>query len=430
MSIEVRMPALSPTMEMGTLARWLVKEGDEVASGDIIAEIETDKATMEVESADDGTVGRLLVADGTADIPVNTVIAVLLEEGEDAADIKLPDAAKPAPAAPEKAQEAGPEAKQPTKASTTAAASPAAERAEAAPRPAAAEAGEGHRILVSPLARRMAEQSGLDLSTIKGSGPGGRIVKRDVEGVEPAEARPAAAKAPAAAPAAGDAPYEERRLTTMRKVIAERMTEAKATVPHFYLNVEVEMDRLLKLRGKLNAEEEVKISVNDFLIKALGLALLRTPDANVQFAGDKIRQFSRADVAVAVAIEGGLITPVVRDVGAKGLGVIGTEMRDLAARAREGQLAPEEYKGGTISLSNLGMFGIREFEAIINPPHAAILAVGAAEERPVVRKGKIRTATIMNATLSCDHRAMDGAIGARLLVAFKELVENPLKMLL
>ena len=428
MPIEVFMPALSPTMETGTLAKWLVKEGDSVSSGDVIAEIETDKATMEVESIDEGTVGKILVAEGAEEVPVGQLIAVLLEEGEDAgalADVGEGGGA-PAPA-PEPVQQAAP-----TPAKTNGGTAPAA--------PVAAD---GDRVKASPLARRIAKQMGLDLSALKGSGPHGRIVKRDLESVEPtlAAAAAAAAPTPAAAAAPGPAPeyappegvpFEEVKLPGMRKVIARRMTESKQTVPHFYLTIECAIDALLAQRKQLNAKLEaqgVKLSVNDFVIRASALALKQVPAANVQYAGDTMYRFERQDISVAVAVENGLVTPVIRDAGSKGLATISQEMKDLAAKARDGKLMPEDYQGGTFSISNLGMYGIREFGAVINPPQGAILAVGAGEQRPVIKEGAVAVATMMSCTLAVDHRALDGAIGAQFLAAFKTLIEDPMMML-
>jgi pyruvate dehydrogenase E2 component (dihydrolipoamide acetyltransferase) len=422
MSIDIQMPALSPTMEKGTLARWLVAEGDVIKAGDLIAEIETDKATMEVEATDDGRVGRLVIGAGTEDVPVGEVIAILMEEGEEA------------PSAPEAPSAAKADTPPPPPVSKD---KPVTEKKAARSEPETVKpASSGGDVIASPLARRIAEQSEIDLSGIKGSGPGGRIIKRDLEGkakLRSAEAPVSVAQAPAPAaiyePPQG-VPVEEVRLSGMRKVIASRMVESKSTVPHFYISVDVTLDKLLALRKQINESEGTKISVNDFFIRALGLALTRVPEANVQFGGDKLYKFSRADVSVAVAIEGGLITPVIRDAGSKGLGAISAEMKDLAVRARDGKLAPEDYQGGTASLSNLGMYGIRQFDAVINPPQAAILAVGAGEERAVVRDGAVAVATQMTATLSCDHRAIDGAIGAEMLGVFKALVEDPLKILI
>ena len=427
MPIEVFMPALSPTMETGTLAKWLVKEGDSVSSGDVIAEIETDKATMEVESIDEGTVGKILVAEGAEEVPVGQLIAVLLEEGEDAgalADVGDGGGA-PAPA-PEPAQQAA----------------PAPAKTNGGTAPAAPVAADGDRVKASPLARRIAKQMGLDLSALKGSGPHGRIVKRDLESVEPTlAAAPAAAPPPAAAAVPGPAPeyappegvpFEEVKLPGMRKVIARRMTESKQTVPHFYLTIECAIDALLAQRKQLNAKLEaqgVKLSVNDFVIRASALALKQVPAANVQYAGDTMYRFERQDISVAVAVENGLVTPVIRDAGSKGLATISQEMKALAAKARDGKLMPEDYQGGTFSISNLGMYGIREFGAVINPPQGAILAVGAGEQRPVVKDGAVAVATMMSCTLAVDHRALDGAIGAEFLAAFKTLIEDPMMML-
>ena len=451
MPITITMPALSPTMEKGTLAKWLVREGDEVRAGDVIAEIETDKATMEVEAVDEGRVGRLLVAEGTEDIPVGQPIAILLEEGEDESALQA------AAAAPEANKDEPPEEKpaeieighrvtrkepEPAPAAAAAGQEPAA--APAPPTPPSA-GGHKERIFASPLARRLAKQLGVDLAAVKGSGPHGRIVAADVEAAargraapeRPIAAAPAAAAAGAPAPEAvtppADVPYEEVRLTSMRKVIARRMTESKTEVPHFYLTVDVAVDRLLAVRRELNerlAEEGLKISVNDFIIRAAALALRKVPEANAMFAGDPILRFKRADISVAVAVEGGLVTPGVRAADTKGLAEIAREMRTLVEKARAGRLLPEDYQGGTFSISNLGMYGIKEFEAVINPPQGAILAVGMAEKRPVVRDDALAIATLMTCTLSVDHRALDGAIGARFLQAFKDLIEDPLTMLL
>ncbi|MFQ5347966.1 MAG: pyruvate dehydrogenase complex dihydrolipoamide acetyltransferase [Rhodothalassiaceae bacterium] len=440
MAIDILMPALSPTMEKGTLARWLVKEGDSVAPGDIIAEIETDKATMEVEASDEGRVGRLLVAEGTEDIPVGARIAVLLEEGEDESALEGVEAAPP-PAAPS--------APAPTKATekpAEKAPGPAAEKTPAAPAPAAAPAvapkERAQRIFASPLARRLAEKRGVDLASIKGSGPHGRIVKADVEAAARAPAaRPAAAAAPAAAPIIeapeftppADVPYEEIKLSGMRKVIARRMAQSKSHVPHFYLTIDTALDRLLAERARLNArlaDEGVRLSVNDFLIRAAALALKKVPAANAMYAGDRAYRFTRQDISVAVAVEGGLVTPVIRDAAAKGLAEISREMKALAEKARAGKLMPEEYQGGTFSISNLGMYGIREFAAVINPPQGAILAVGAGEKRPVVVDDAIAIRTMMTVTLAVDHRVLDGAIGAEFLAAFRGFVEDPITMLL
>ncbi|BAK68298.1 pyruvate dehydrogenase E2 component [Sphingobium sp. SYK-6] len=431
MAINIQMPALSPTMEEGTLAKWLVKEGDTVSSGDLLAEIETDKATMEFEAVDEGVVGKILIPEGTDNVKVGTVIAVLVEEGE-----AVPADAGAA-AAPAKADTT------PAKAEPASAPKPEPEVARAATSaPAAAPVAQGERIKASPLARRIAEQSGIDLAAVAGTGPNGRIVKADLEGVKPgaaaaprpAEAPAAAAPAPAPAPAPVAAqdfgiPHEVEKLSNIRKTIARRLTESKQTIPHIYLTVDVRLDALLKLRGELNKALEksgVKLSVNDLLIKALAKALLACPKCNVQFAGDQLLKFSRADISVAVSIPTGLITPIIVDAGAKAVSAISTEMKDLASRAKEGKLRPEEYQGGTASLSNMGMMGIKQFEAVINPPQAMIMAIGAGEKRPYVIDDALGIATVMSATGSFDHRAIDGADGAELMKVFKELVEAPL----
>ncbi len=430
MPIAIKMPALSPTMEEGTLARWLVKVGDKVSAGDIMAEIETDKATMEFEAVDEGIIAHIAVEEGAEGVKVGTVIATLAEEGEDPASVQ-PAGGDSAPA-PETKTEAPAEAKQ--EAQPAPAPAPAAKAA-----PAAAQGGD--RIVASPLAKRIAADKGVDLASVKGSGPNGRIVKADVENAQPgaapqaAQAAPAqtAAKSAAAAPAAQaqdfGIPHEEEKLSSMRKTIARRLSESKQQVPHIYLTVDIRLDALLKLRGELNAALEpqgVKLSVNDLLIKALAKALVAVPSCNVQFAGDKLLKFTRADVSVAVSIPSGLITPIIKDAGAKAVSAISTEMKDLASRAREGKLAPEEYQGGTASLSNMGMYGIKQFEAIINPPQAMIMAIGAGEKRPYIVDDALAVATVMSATGSFDHRAIDGADGAALMKAFKELCEAPL----
>ncbi|MEM9062406.1 MAG: pyruvate dehydrogenase complex dihydrolipoamide acetyltransferase [Pseudomonadota bacterium] len=432
MPINVTMPALSPTMEDGTLAKWLVKEGDTVSSGDIIAEIETDKATMEFEAVDEGTVGKIVVPEGTEGVKVNELIMVLLEEGESAADIADggAPASEPAPAA----------------AAAEATAAPAPAAAAPAPAPAAPIAASGGRIFASPLARRIAADKNIDLGQVKGTGPKGRIVKADVEGFTPSAAAPQpSAAAPAPAPASSgpsaDAvakmfegrAYEEIKLDGMRKTIAARLSEAKSTIPHFYLRRDIELDTLLGLRKSMNANLEkqgVKLSVNDFVIKACAAGLQRVPDANAVWAGDRILRMEASDVAVAVAIEGGLLTPVIKDAHAKGLAQISTEMKDLATRARDRKLAPHEYQGGSFSISNLGMFGIDNFDAVINPPHGSILAVGAGVQKPLVRSGELGIATVMSVTLSVDHRVIDGALGAQFLEAIKQNLEDPTMMLI
>jgi pyruvate dehydrogenase E2 component (dihydrolipoamide acetyltransferase) len=414
MPIELKMPALSPTMEEGTLAKWLVEEGDTVASGDILAEIETDKAVMEFEAVDEGIIAKILIPEGTDAVKVGTVIALIAGEGEDVAAAKAP---APAPA--------------PAKAEAPAAEAPKVEPAPApapAPAPPAQAASEGDRVKASPLARRLAEQQGLDLARLTGSGPGGRIVKADLA---PTTAR-AVASAPAAARVDTDIPHEEIKLSNMRKTIARRLTEAKQTVPHIYLTVDIRLDALLKLRAEVNKGLEsrgVKISVNDMLIKALAAALIEVPECNVSFAGDHLVKYSRADISVAVSIPGGLITPIIAGADAKTLSVISSEVADLAGRAKEGKLQPHEYQGGTASISNMGMMGISQFSAVINPPQGMIMAIGAGEKRPFVIDDSLQIATVMSATGSFDHRAIDGADGARLMQAFKRLVEAPLAML-
>ncbi|MCC7320938.1 MAG: pyruvate dehydrogenase complex dihydrolipoamide acetyltransferase [Rubellimicrobium sp.] len=433
MPTEILMPALSPTMEEGTLARWLKKEGDAVKAGDVIAEIETDKATMEFEAVDEGVMGRILVPEGTEGVKVNAPIAVLLAEGESADAGAAP--AAPAAAAPV----AAPSAAAPVPPSAT----PVA--------PAGAVAAAGPRLFASPLARRIAAERGLDLGLIAGSGPRGRIVKADVLAARPAApavpvalvAAPAPAAPPAVPPAAPATDailrqyegrrFEEVKLDGMRRIIAQRLGEAKQTIPHFYLRRDIRLDALLALRAEMNRALEgrgVKLSVNDFVIKASALALQQVPDANAVWAGDRILRMKASDVAVAVAVEGGLFTPVLKDAEQKSLSALSTEMKDLAQRARTRRLAPQEYQGGSFAISNLGMFGIDSFDAVINPPHGAILAVGAGARRAVVTDaGAIEAATVMTATLSVDHRVIDGALGAALLGAIRDLLENPLAML-
>jgi pyruvate dehydrogenase E2 component (dihydrolipoamide acetyltransferase) len=422
MAIEIKMPALSPTMEEGTLSKWHVKEGDSVSAGDLLAEIETDKATMEFEAVDDGIVSGILVAEGSEGVKVGAVIATIRGEGDDVAQpvaksapavVAAPVAAPAAPAAPASA---------PVVAAKTA---PVAKPATSA------------RIAASPLAKRLAEQGGVDLSTLTGTGPGGRIVKADVEaaaGSAPAVVSgPIAASqtaAPAVTPAAdGGIPHEVIKLSGMRKTIARRLTESKQTVPHIYLTVDIRLDALLKLRGELNASLEargIKLSVNDMLIKALGLALVMVPKCNVSFAGDTMLQYARADISVAVSVPNGLITPIITDAGGKSISAISSEMAALATKAKDGKLQPHEYQGGTASLSNMGMMGIKQFDAVINPPQAMIMAIGAGEKRPCVVGDALAIATVMSATGSFDHRAIDGADGAMLMKVFKELVEKPL----
>ena len=416
MPIELKMPALSPTMEEGTLSKWLVKEGDTVSSGDILAEIETDKATMEFEAVDEGTIAKILIAEGTDGVKVGAPIAILAGEGEDASAAVAAPKADPVP--PVKATE------------------PAAPKAEAPAAPATAAAApskaSGDRIKASPLARRLAQAQGIDLASLKGSGPGGRIVRADLGTAVGAGAQ-TAAPAPQAAPVEpGDIPHEVVKLSNMRKTIARRLTESKQQVPHIYLTVDIQLDALLKLRSELNAglaSRNIKLSVNDLLIKALAAALIEVPECNVSFGGDTLIKYSRADISVAVSIPGGLITPIVTNANGKSVSAISAEMGDLAARAKEGKLQPHEYQGGTASISNMGMFGIKAFDAVINPPQAMIMAIGAGEKRPYVINDSLQIATVMSATGSFDHRAIDGADGARLMQAFKRLVENPLGML-
>ncbi|TNF20587.1 MAG: pyruvate dehydrogenase complex dihydrolipoamide acetyltransferase [Rhodobacteraceae bacterium] len=427
MPTEILMPALSPTMEEGTLARWLVKEGDAVSAGDLLAEIETDKATMEFEAVDEGVIGKLLVAEGTEGVKVNTAIAVLLDDGEPAEDIAAPSSGPDGPSSEP--------------------AAPATE-APAPSAPPAPKTPKGARIFASPLARRIAADKGLDLATIDGTGPRGRIVKADVEAASAAPKTPARADEAPARPAAAAAPqpsasqvaaiyegrdYTEITLDGMRRTIAARLTEAKQTIPHFYLRRDIELDALLKFRAELNAQLEprgVKLSVNDFIIKACAAALQQVPQANAVWAGDRILKLTPSDVAVAVAIEGGLFTPVLRDAHQKSLSALSAEMKDLAARARDRKLAPQEYQGGSFAISNLGMFGIDNFDAVINPPHGAILAVGAGVKKPVVNaEGALAVATVMSVTLSVDHRVIDGALGAELLAAIKDGLEHPMALL-
>ena len=417
MAISILMPALSPTMTEGTLASWQVKEGDAIQSGQILAEIETDKAVMEVEAVDEGVLAKILVPAGSESVAVNSVIALLAEEGEDPATVSVPS-----------------DTNAPVNNSTNEAKASAVSP-QAAPQKSTSDPS-GPRIFASPLARRLAAEAGLDLASLKGSGPHGRIVKRDIEAAIAAGPAPkTASSAPQAAmistDLAGPAPYEVVPLNTMRKTIARRLSEAKSTVPHFYLSVDIELDQLLTARKALNtaADGAYKLSVNDLILKACGMALMKVPKANATWADEGIRLYQRADIAVAVATEGGLITPVVRGANLKGLAAISTEMKDLAERARASKLMPEEYQGGSFTLSNLGMFGVKQFQAIINPPQASILAVGAGVEQPIARNGKIETATVMSATLSVDHRAVDGALGAQLLQAIKGYIETPLSML-
>lgn len=427
MPINVLMPALSPTMEKGNLAKWVKKEGDKIKPGDVIAEIETDKATMEIEAVDEGTLAKIVVAEGASDVPVNQVIAVIAEDGEDVKTVAT-----------------------------------AAQPSEAAPRAAAGLAHDADRVFASPLAKRIARDAGLDLATVRGSGPRGRIVERDVRAAmaggakkpqaDKAEAEPAKAAPPAAATPASVATgasmaqvkalydpdsYDEITLDGMRKTVAKRLVESKQTVPHFYLTIDAELDQLMALREQVNAsaprdgdgKPTYKISVNDFVIKALALGLQKVPAANAVWAEDRILKFRHSDVGVAVAVEGGLFTPIVRKAETKTLSVISNEMKDMATRARNRRLRPEESQGGSAAVSNLGMFGIKNFSAVINPPHACILAVGAGEQRVVVKGGQPTVVQAMTVTLSCDHRVIDGAVGAELLAAVKTLIEHPMTML-
>jgi pyruvate dehydrogenase E2 component (dihydrolipoamide acetyltransferase) len=449
MPIEVLMPALSPTMEKGNLAKWLKKEGDTVKSGDVIAEIETDKATMEVEAVDEGTIAKILVPEGTQDVPVNDVIAVLAGDGE---DVKAAGAGAAQPS-PKPAEAPAPKA----------AAAPAPAAAASAPKPSATPASvpqaaassasqvNGHaRIFSSPLARRLAKEAGIEISRIVGSGPHGRIIAHDVEQAKSGKGL----KAPAAAPAGGPAlapsmsdqqvralfeegSYEVVPHDGMRRTIAQRLTASVQTIPHFYLTIDCDIGKLLTAREEINKQAPTdkdkkplyKLSVNDFVIKAMAVALQKIPNCNVSWTDGGMLKHKHSDIGVAVAMPGGLITPIIRKAETKTLSAISGEMKDFAARARARKLKPEEYQGGTTAVSNLGMYGINHFTAVINPPHATILAVGTSEERPVVRGGKIEIAHIMSVTLSCDHRAIDGALGAELIGAFKGLIENPVMMM-
>jgi pyruvate dehydrogenase E2 component (dihydrolipoamide acetyltransferase) len=466
MPIDIRMPALSPTMEKGNLAKWLKKEGDTVKSGDVIAEIETDKATMEVEAVDEGTLAKILVPEGTADVPVNQVIAVLAGDGEDvkaaasgARAAPAADAPKPAPSVETPAARAP----QDEASKGQGASKGRSEPPPSTPRPeearsavskdAGPKANGGTRIFASPLARRLAKEAGLDIARIEGSGPHGRVIARDIDAAKSGKglkAAPAPAAAPVIAPAQiapglgddkiralyADGSYEVVPHDNMRKTIAQRLTQSTQTVPHFYLTVDCNIGKLTAAREEINAQAPKdtdgkpawKLSVNDFVIKALGLALQRVPNANVSWTEAGMLKHRHSDVGVAVAMPGGLITPIIRSAETKSLSTISNEMKDFAARARARKLKPEEYQGGTTAVSNLGMYGIKDFTAVINPPHATILAVGTGEERAIVKNGRIEAAMMMSVTLSCDHRAVDGALGAELLVAFKTLIENPVMM--
>ena len=419
MPINVTMPALSPTMTDGTLAKWLKAEGDTVEAGDVIAEIETDKATMEVEAVDEGILGKIIVDAGTENVPVNDVIAVLLEDGESADDIGDVSASAPAPSTAEKVEAAAP-------ASATAALS-------TVPAPAVSKGG---RVFASPLAKRIAAEKGLDLSTLKGSGPRGRIVKSDVENAKPGAAVPAHAAPQVLEEGVSvniyGMAYKELPINNIKKVTAKRLLESKQTVPHFYLTVECVLDNLMAARKEINerANGEYKLSVNDFIIKASAMALKAFPDANVSWQDDVIHQYLNSDISVAVATPTGLITPIIKRAEEKGLREISDEMKELAGRAREGKLKPEEFQGGCFSISNLGMFGVKDFAAIVNPPQSCILAVGAGEQMPKVVNGELKVQTVMNVTLSTDHRTVDGAVGAQWLQYFKQYIENPVTMLL
>jgi pyruvate dehydrogenase E2 component (dihydrolipoamide acetyltransferase) len=471
MPINVLMPALSPTMEKGNLAKWLKKEGDRIKSGDILAEIETDKATMEVEAVDEGILAKIIVSEGTADVPVNQPIALIAEEGEDPDSVSAaqptapsgpksdtpPPAQAPASEPVQNETRAGGAAGHLSYARIDAAPTGPAQAAQAADR----ADSRPNRLFASPLARRIAQEAGIDLAGIKGSGPHGRIIEKDVRAARTGGPRPAPEAQPAPATAAPPAPrpaapapapsasadqvkaffepgsYEEVPLDGMRRTIAKRLLESKQTIPHFYLSLDCELDALMTLREQINGaagkdkdgKPSYKLSVNDFVIKAMALALQQVPNANAVWAEDRVLRFRHSDVGVAVAIEGGLFTPVIRTAEQKTLTTISAEMKDLAARARSRRLKPEEYQGGTTAISNLGMFGIKDFSAVINPPHASILAVGAGEQRVVVRNGQPAVVQAMSVTLSCDHRVVDGALGAELLAAFKRLIENPMSML-
>ena len=447
MPINLQMPALSPTMEEGTLAKWLVKEGDSVSSGDLLAEIETDKATMEFEAIDEGVIAKIVVPEGTENVKVGAVIAIIAEEGEDPGDIEAPSKSAGKPDAEEPAETEdrrvddrrqedkggdGADKREGERRNDTATAGPAPEV-------------DGDRLKVSPLARRLAEQKGVDLAAVSGSGPNGRIIKADIDAAEGGKApvkseaaAPSTAPAPAAtaAPASTsddfDIPHTAEKLSGMRKTIARRLTEAKQTIPHYRVSIDINIDKLLKLRGELNASLEargIKLSVNDLLIKAQAVALMQAPDSNVSYTEENLIRYQRADIAVAVSIPGGLITPIVTSADTKSLSAIATEMKDLAERAKAGKLKMHEYQGGTASLSNMGMFGVTTFDAVINPPQGMILAISAGIRKPVVIDDSVQIATIMTATGSFDHRAIDGATGAAFMKAFKETVENPLGML-
>jgi pyruvate dehydrogenase E2 component (dihydrolipoamide acetyltransferase) len=466
MPINILMPALSPTMEKGNLAKWLKKEGDQIKSGDVIAEIETDKATMEVEAADDGTLAKIVVPEGTQDVAVNDVIAVLAGEGEDVkaagagagkADAPKTAAAKPEEAKPQPAASSSgtPAARAPQDeggGGGKAASGGGPRPEEGAPTPVSkgAAVSNGARVFASPLARRLAKDAGIDIGRVSGTGPHGRVIARDVEQAKAGGGLKAPAAAPAAAPQIApsmsdqqiralypEGSYEVVPHDGMRRTIAQRLTQSTQTIPHFYLTIDCNLDRLMAAREDINAaapkdkdgKPAYKLSVNDFVIKAMAIALQRIPDANVSWTEAGMLKHKQSDIGVAVAMPGGLITPIVRSAETKSLSAISAAMKDFAARARARKLKPEEYQGGTTAVSNLGMFGIKDFTAVINPPHATILAVGTGEQRPIVKDGKIEIATMMSVTLSCDHRAVDGALGAELIGAFKTLIENPVMMM-
>lgn len=444
MPINITMPALSPTMEEGNLAKWLVKEGDTVGPGDVIAEIETDKATMEVEAVDEGTIAKILVDEGSEGVKVNAVIAILAEEGEDVAEAAKGGGSSPAPApAP------APAAAEASKADAAPAPTPTSTPAPVADLVPAPKVS-GERSFSSPLARRIAKDAGLDISTIAGTGPKGRVVKRDVEAAlaggasaAPTKAAATSASTMATSPSADqvlanfdEGSYELVKHDGMRKTIAKRLTEAKQTIPHFYVTMDCELDALLAMRKQINGAAPMldgkpvyRVSVNDMVIKALALALRDVPDANVSWTDDHMVVHKHADVGVAVSIPGGLITPIVRQAELKTLSAISKEMKDMGARAKEKKLAPNEYQGGTTAVSNMGMMGVKNFSAVVNPPHATILAVGSGEKRPIVKDGELTVATLMTVTLSTDHRCVDGALGAELIGAFKKYIENPMGML-
>ncbi|MEO6382357.1 MAG: pyruvate dehydrogenase complex dihydrolipoamide acetyltransferase [Nitrobacter sp.] len=452
MPINILMPALSPTMEKGNLAKWLKKEGDKVKSGDVIAEIETDKATMEVEAVDEGTIAKILVPEGTQDVPVNNVIAVLAGDGEDVTAAGASAVSAPPKAESKAEAKADSKSEAPKKSEPAAAPAPKPAAPALAAQPATAAQANGHaRIFSSPLARRLAKEAGIELTRIDGSGPHGRVVARDVEQAQSGKSL----KAPTAAAVSGapsitptmsdkqilslfeDGSYEIMPHDGMRRTIAQRLTASVQTVPHFYLTMDCDIGRLLAAREDINASAPkdkekkplYKLSVNDFVIKAMAVALRRVPDANASWTESGMLKHKHSDIGVAVAMPGGLITPIIRKAETKSLSTISAEMKDFAARARARKLKPEEYQGGTTSVSNLGMYGIKDFTAVINPPQSTILAVGVGEERAIVKNGKIEAAHIMSVTLSCDHRAVDGALGAELIGAFKTLIENPVMMM-